>query len=666
MMRARFVAAGAAVLLAAALAGRAGAESLDLKRYMPVSEVQAGMTGIGKTTLVGTDIAEFQVRVLAVLKNSGPKRDLIVVRCSGAGLEESGIIAGMSGSPVYIGGGLIGAVAFAFQWGKLPLAGVQPIEQMLEVSDANSWAARGSSRAVGEPCGAGAAQGAGMLREAGAARGVGAAPLESGISDLKFKITDTTLETPDAGIAWRQESGTGRPAPAGPAFSVPVSALGLGDLPGSPAGREAFDLQPIQTPVMVSGLAPRAMERFRQVLAPFGMVPMMSGGFDPTRPVKARLEPGAPLVVCLMRGDVEATGGGTITEIVGDRVYGFGHAMFGFGEADYPLMTGVAQVVVPSLMRSFRIGASVGEVGRLVWDEQTAVFGRLTKERAAMVPISVKVTGPAKGAERSYRYEMIRHPRLSPLLAGMATGNSLVVQADLPREHTVAYRVTVKLVGRSPVVRENLAVSPDADAYVEAQVRMMLLLAMDNPFCSLPIESVEVEATIEPESRQAEIQEVRALRNAVRPGGTMPVEMKVRPYRAEPRWLRVEVQVPADYNEGTYRLSLCGADEALRSEMREAPARFRPDDMDSLLKILGRSERRDQLFVRLEAPGDGLAIGRDELPNLPTSMRTILAESARRQTSGIAQPRVSKQTVPYVLQGSGDITITVDRHAPEL
>jgi len=663
-MRASIVAA-AAVLFAAALArAEAGAEPLDLKRYMPVAEVQAGMTGVGKTTLQGTDIVEFQVRVLAVLKNSGPKQDLIVVRCSGSGLEESGIVAGMSGSPVYIGGRLIGAVAYAFQWGKLPLAGVQPIEQMLAVSDANSWAARGASRAVAGPP-------AFLPPPApGEPRGAGEAPLESGISDLKFKITDMGLETSDARGVGRatagEDRGGGRGADA--AFSVPVSALGLGDLPGTvaAAGRDAFDLRPIQTPVMVSGLAPRVLERFRKDLEPFGMVPMMSGGFDPTRPVKARLEPGAPLVVCLLRGDVEAAGSGTITEIAGDRLYGFGHAMFGFGEADYPLMTGVAQVVVPSLMRSIRIGAPVGEVGRLAWDEQTAVFGRLSKERAAMVPISVKVTGPSKGLVRSYRYEMIRHPKMSPSLAGMATGNSLIVQADLPREHTVAYRVSVKVAGRPPIVRENLAVSPDGDAYVESQVRTMLLLAMDNPFRSLPVESVEVEATIEPESRQAEIQEVRALRNSVRPGGTMPIEMKVRPYRAEPRWLRVEVQVPADYNEGTYRLSLCGADEALRSEMREAPARFRPDDVGSLLAILGRSERRDQLFVRLEAPGDGLAIGRDELPNLPPSMRAILAESARRQTSGIAQPRVSRQTVPYVLQGSGDLTITVDRHAPEL
>jgi hypothetical protein len=598
----------AAVLVAALLplpSGSAGAEPLDLARYMPVSEIQPGMTGIGKTTLEGTDIIEFQVRVLAVLRNAGPKRDLIVIRASGAGLEESGIIAGMSGSPVYINGRLIGAVAYGFQWGKLPLAGVQPIQQMLEVTDERPWTPRGPR-----------------------------------------PIADA------------------RPG-GGPGFSVPVSALGPADAAGAPPGREAFDFLPIQTPVMLSGLSPRVLERFRQDLAPYGLVPMMSGGFDPDRPVKARLEPGAPLVVCLMRGDASATGMGTITEVVGDRLYGFGHAMFGFGQADYPLMTGVAQVVVPSLMRSVRIGAPVAEVGRLAWDEQTAVFGRLSKDRAAMVPISVRITGPAKGAVRSYRYEVIRHPMLSPMLAATATGNSLVVQSDLPRDHTVSYRVTVKPVGRPPVVRDNLAVSPGADMYLESQVRTVLMLAMDNPFCGVPVESVEVEAAIEAESRLAEIEEVRALRNAVRPGGTLPVEIKVRPWRAEPKWMRVDVPVPADYPDGTLRATLCGADEALRGERRDAPARFRPEDIDSLLAILGRSERRDQLFIRLDAPGDGLAIGRDELPNLPATMRAVLAESARRQVSGVSQPRVTRQPVPYVLQGSGDVTITVDRHAPE-
>jgi len=669
----------AAVLVAALLPPPlvlAGAEPLDLARYMPVSEVQAGMTGIGKTTLEGTDIVEFQVRVMAVLKNAGPKRDLIVIRCSGAGLEESGVIAGMSGSPVYINGRLIGAVAYGFQWGKLPVAGVQPIQQMLEVTDERPWTSRGPRpiadarpglprRRPGEP-------GAGLLR------GTDAPLPESEISNPVSQISDPTSQISNL----TSQISDSRPPAAGGGlgFSVPVSALGPADATlrsseasslrstsaaGAPPGRDAFDFLPIQTPVMLSGLSPRVLERFRQLLAPYGLVPMMSGGFDPDRPVKARLEPGAPLVVCMIRGDASATAMGTITEVVGDRLYGFGHAMFGFGEADYPLMTGVAQVVVPSLMRSVRLGAPVAEVGRLAWDEQTAVFGRLSKDRAAMVPISVKITGPAEGAVRSYRYEIIRHPMLSPMLAAMAVGNSLVAPSDLPRDHTVAYRVAVKPVGRPPVVRDNLAVSPGADMYLEAQVRTLLMLAMDNPFGGVPVESIEVEAAIEAESRLAEIQEVRALRNAVRPGGTMPVEIKVRPWRADPKWMRVDVPVPADYPDGTFRATLCGADEALQGERRDAPARFRPEDVDSLLAILGRSERRDQLFIRLDAPGDGLAIGRDELPNLPATMRAVLAESARRQVSGVSQPRVSRQPVPYVLQGSGDVTITVDRHAPE-
>jgi len=616
----------AAAFLAAFVPLAAGAEPLDLARYMPVAEVQRGMTGVGKTTLEGTDIVEFQVRVLAVLKNSAPKRDLIVVRCSGAGLEESGIVAGMSGSPVYIGGRLIGAVAYAFQWSKIPLAGVQPIEQMLEVTDQQPWAARRSPRLTAAPA-----------------------------ADAAW------AEAPAAAIAVPEAALAGPAA----AIAVPVAALGLADLPAAPAGRDAFDLQPIQTPVMVSGFAPRALARLREGLAPWGLVPVMGGGFDPSRPVKAKLEPGAPLTVCLLRGDVEATGMGTITEVAGDRLYGFGHAMFGFGEADYPLMTGVGHVVVPSLMRSFRIGAPVAEIGRLAWDEQTAIFGRLTKDRAAMMPVSVQIAGPSKGAVRSYRYEVIRHPRMTPMLAGGAVGNSIVVQSDLPRDHTVSYRVSVKPEGRRQIVRENLAVSPDADGYVENQVRAMLVLLMDNPYGRVAVESVQVEAVVEPESRLAEIQEVRPLRTAVRPGMAVPVELRIRPWRAEPRWMRVDVPVPADYPDGTYRATLCGADEALRSEMRDAPARFRPENVESLLEVLALGERRDQLFIRLERPGQGLAIGRDELPNLPPTMRTVLSESARCQVSAVAQPRVTRRTVPYVLQGSGDVTITVDRHAPD-
>ena len=600
------IAVAAALLVAAG----ARAEALDLKRYMPYSEVQPGMTGVGKTTLEGNTIVEFQIKVLACLKNYGPKRNLIIVRLSGAGLEQSGTVAGMSGSPVFIDGRLIGAVAYAFPWCKLPLAGIQPIEQMLRVTDQVPW------------------------------------------------VRGRPAETPGA-LAGAP------PPPRDELVSVPVASLGLPDVPAALAGREFCDMQPIRTPVMVSGFSGRAMERLRESLAPFGMVPMQGGAADARTAPEARLEPGAPLAVTLVRGDIQMTTMGTITEIAGNRLYAFGHSLLGAGDIDLPMMTGVAHAVVPSVMNSFRLGAAAREVGRLTWDEETGVLGILGNRGAAMVPITVKIIGPGKGRERIYKCEMVHNRLLSPRLAASTTGNALTAESELPLDHTVSYRVTVKPAGRDPIVRENVAVSPNGDAYLEGQVRNVVGLVMENPFSNMKVESVEVQAMVEAGSRLAEIEEARPLRNAVRPGDTVPVELKIRPWRAEPTWTTVEVKVPADYPEGACRVTLCGADEALRQEQRDAPARFRPEDADSLLESMQRGERRDQLFVRLEAPGAGLAIGREELPNLPATMRAVLADSARRQVTGVAGALVTKQASAYILAGSRQVEIVVSRKAPE-
>jgi len=588
-----------ALLASLVLAGVASSAELD-PRYMPLSEVRPGMIGVGKTTLVGSEIAEFEIVVLAVLKNVSPGRDLIMVRCRGAGLEETGVVAGMSGSPVYIGGRLVGAAAYAFQWSKAPIVGVQPIEQMLEVAD--------RSPPAGQPASA-------------------------------------------------------RRADADPAVSIPASALG--NAPAPIPGRETFQMRSIRTPLMVSGASPRLLTHLGEQLAPFGLVPMQGGAAPADLAAGARLEPGAPLAVSLVRGDMDVTAMGTITEVVGDRVYGFGHPLIGLGEADYPLMTGVAQTVVPSLAVSFRLGAPAKEVGRLLRDEETAVFGRLGDERAPMVPLRVTVRGPGAGDERSSRYEVIRHRLFSPILASAVTLNSLLVRSEWPIDHTVAYRVAVKPVGRDPIVHENFAVSPGGAMRVMAQVHSIVSLLMENPFEPLTVESIDVSADVEPKSRLAAIETARLLTNAVRPGGAVAAELRIRPWRGEPFWMPLSVAVPGDYPEGAYRLTFCGADEALRQEAHETPARFSPRDIEGLLWVLRHDLARNQLFTRLEAPGEGLAVGDEELPNLPPSMRAILSDAARLRVAGLRGSRVSAQPVPWVLSGEASLEVTVDRRAPE-
>jgi hypothetical protein len=587
-----------ALLASLVLAGVASSADLA-PRYMPLSEVRPGMSGVGKTTLVGSEIAEFEIVVLAVLKNVSPGRDLIMVRCRGAGLEETGVVAGMSGSPVYVDDRLVGAAAYAFQWSKAPIVGVQPIEQMLEVADRSPPAGRPPS----------------ALR-----------------------------------------------ADADPAVSIPASALG--NAPAPVPGRETFQMRSIRTPLMVSGASPRLLAHLGEQLAPFGLVPMQGGAAPADLAAGARLEPGAPLAVNLVRGDMDVTAMGTITEVVGDRVYGFGHPLIGLGEADYPLMTGVAQTVVPSLAVSFRLGAPAKEVGRLLRDEETAVFGRLGDERAPMVPLRVTVRGPGAGDERSFRYEVIRHRLFSPILASAATLNSLLVRSEWPIDHTVAYRVAVKPVGRDPIVHENFAVSPGGAMRVTAQVHSIVSLLMENPFEPLAVESIGVSADVEPKSRLAAIEAARLLTNAVRPGGAVAAELRIRPWRGEPFWMPLSVAVPGDYPEGAYRLTFCGADEALRQEARENPTRFSPRDIEGLLWVLRHDLVRNQLFTRLEAPGEGLAVGDEELPNLPPSMRAILSDAARLRVAGLRGSRVSAQAVPWVLSGEASLEVTVDRRAP--
>ncbi|MCL4402169.1 MAG: hypothetical protein M1436_05850, partial [Acidobacteria bacterium] len=94
------------------------------------------MRGTGKTVFAGNRIEDFQVEILGVMDNIGPKQSLILARLSGGPLGRTGVLQGMSGSPVYIGGKLAGAVAMAFPFATEPIAGIRPIEEMLKVASA--------------------------------------------------------------------------------------------------------------------------------------------------------------------------------------------------------------------------------------------------------------------------------------------------------------------------------------------------------------------------------------------------------------------------------------------------------------------------------------------------------------------------------------------------
>src|SRR5512135_2321174 len=306
----------------------------DPKTYWEINDIRPGMKGTGRTVMLGTKLEEFGAEVLGVMKGVSPGRDMVLCRLTGCNLEHAGIIQGMSGSPIYINGKLLGAVAYAWEFAKDPIAGITPFQQMVQYVRSNDRRIAAEAREV---------EGAGGIR---ATR---SQPLLMG------------------GLAAEESSSAGL---------VPVSG-------GTLAG-----MRPIAMPLAASGFSPRALALLESRFRPIGLAPM-AGGAAPERVLREEgdkpLVPGAPLSVALVTGDFDLSGIGTVTHVEGDRVYGFGHPMFSLGACEFPMMTGYIHTVYPRANVSLKMGSPLKVVGVLDTDVSTGVAGRIGPNTALSV-----------------------------------------------------------------------------------------------------------------------------------------------------------------------------------------------------------------------------------------------------------------------------------------
>src|SRR5262245_13222297 len=238
--------------------------------YWRVEDIRPGMKGVGRTVVKGTKVETFQMEVLGMLKNTSPGRDMVICRLSGLNLEKTGVIAGMSGSPVYIDNKLVGAVAYAWPYGKEPIAGVTPFSQM------NGFVEAFERRDVVEP---------GKPARVGLRQ-----PLV--IDGKEFDTVTVSQRFDDA----------------------------------KPSAADGLWMMPLRTPLSAAGFTRNSLKLLHERCGAFGMTPMQ-GGAAPARIAaeekNAPLEPGSPLAVSLIRGDFDLSGIGTVTHVEGNRVYGW-------------------------------------------------------------------------------------------------------------------------------------------------------------------------------------------------------------------------------------------------------------------------------------------------------------------------------------------------------
>jgi len=609
--------------LAAVFGGGVNASEPDPKSYWDVRDIRPGMKGVGRTVMTGTKLEEFGAEVLGVMRDVSPGRDMVLCRLKGCNLEHAGIIQGMSGSPVYIEGKLLGAVAFAWEFAKDPIAGITPFQQMIQYVRSNDR--RITAESKDNP---GGAVRASSFRPM--------VPLIDGLADDRPVESWTAL------------------------LPLPVSGGGL-------AG-----MMPIVTPLAASGFSPRALSLLGDRLRPLGMAPM-SGGAATERIIREEgdrpLVPGSPLSIAMVTGDFDLSGIGTVTHVEGNRVYGFGHPMLSLGACDLPMMTGYIHTVYPRSSVSMKMGSPLKVVGVIDTDVSTSVAGRIGP-KPDMLPLTVKVKTSRFADAQTYHVQIIREPMLLASLIMAVLTNAIDTEGNLPEELTAHLSAVIRLKGSDPITIDDTFSGPRYTGMMGAAALFsppasIVSILVRNPMAPVRIESIECDVQIEPGRKVALIESVRLLSETIEPGQDLKAFVTLKPHKGERETLEIKVPIPIDFPEGPSEVVVCDSTNSIRRQFRNNPAILEPHDIDGLIRALRiqTDPKRTAVYLHIPSPEKGLSVKGQALPNLPGSIRAAFTSKRETPSPPIRSDILSVLPVKWVVEGAHSLRFSVAKDA---
>ncbi len=601
---------GAVAVLYAASGAAAAHESqavvpiVDGAEIMRVAEITPGMTGTGYTVVHGSEPEAFQVEILGILHDVFPKHDLIVARLSGLDLERSGVMAGMSGSPVVIDGRVIGAVAYRLvNFGYEAIAGIIPIESMLSV----------------------------LAMEDVRGRQVAAGP-------------GNATEILQAAAAYL--TGT-----------VPTTKL-------RPVGGAGIDgLRPIATPMTFAGFHPEIIGKLRPLFEDLGWAPMLGGTAATGSAVTANLVPGGAVAVQLIRGDINVTASGTVTYRDGDRILAFGHPFLQGGAVDFPMVAAQVITVLKSANASSKLSVAGTEVlGSFRQDRLAAIMG-VVGARPTLVPVRVRLEA-ADGSSEELEFELISDKILTPLYLFLGLVNGVQSLDSAYGEGSIQLGAEFYLGGGlSPVRFDNLFASANqAIIGLSTTLASIFGFLYDNSFEPIEVREVAVKIRLRDDRKMARISRVWYDRAEVHPGDTVHVSVALQPYREAEVIERLAVRIPPGLAPGPLTLLIGDANAVSQEEASFIHGTIRPRDLEHLVRLLNSIRRSDRIYMQASRQGEGALLGGEVLPALPPSMMRILSSE---QSSGdfVRLKRTvifeEAKAVDYVVSGSHKIELDV-------
>lgn len=575
---------------------------------LPLEQIKAGMKGKGKTVFKGNIIEEFDVEILGILRNFGPKRNLILAKLKGDILDRAGVISGMSGSPVYVGGKLIGAVAYSMgNFAKEAIAGITPIGEMLSIERKET------------------------------------AP-SSFSPQIPFKKNLSLEEL----------------------FEINKEFL----IPRSSFFSEGQTLVPLSIPLVFSGFSSNAFDKATVFFSGLGFNPVRGGSSGQSlqriSSPDLALRGGDPVAVQLVRGDMDISAVGTVTHVDGNKVFAFGHPLYNLGAVDYVMAKAKVITVVPSLSSSFKMSSTGALVGSFVQDRNSGVFGKIGKI-PKLIPVNVQMTD-TKGNIKNFKIEIVNDKILTPALVNLSLASILSTEERAFGDLSLELRGDVYLENGTSVHLEDLF----SGSFNTSGTRLSNLIAavvyflINNAFEELGIHRIDLSVRTSEEAKFTYLEKVWLDKYEASPGERIRIKVYHRTFRGKTMVQEVGILAPQLPSNSEFQLFIGDAASMAQLEMRQyKKGTFIPRSLNQLIRILNNLRKNNRIYFKIIASKPGLFLKGEEMPNLPPTMKSMFS-SPRAAASGPTE--LDKSTLseyqlplPYVFNGAVMIPIKIKR-----
>ncbi len=414
--------------------------------------------------------------------------------------------------------------------------------------------------------------------------------------------------------------------------------------------------------LMATSLPKHVCDNLKPSFGRLGLVPVAGAVTSAQMQDDIKLEPGSSLVVPLVTGDISMAVTGTVTEVDGNKVYGFGHPFLGYGDIDLPMATGKVHTVIASMSFSFKLATAGKIVGAIRSDLGSGIYGEIG-QKAKMIPIRVTVDRFDDPQKRTFNCELAVNRFYTPQMSQASILGAAMMYGDLPPEHTVKYSADIKTQEFGSIVFENIS-SGQGLRDLAGDAAGMISLLMNNPYRKVNISRLDFNVEITPDNLMAKISEVILSDSKVKPGQTIDVKVVLKPYKQPKTQHTFKLTIPEDLADGEYQINVFGSYGYEKFLRKNAIHRYLQHDLPTLIAAIKNivKIRRDRLYLTLELPAAGIVVNEKELPFIPATKALLLRDATRTIATTPHQHWLEKSdNIGSIVPNTGTMKLTVEK-----